>query len=246
MISYGRFANADANLFLIKDYVYAVSDEGIVYAVCKIRELNNNIVSIVIPLICSGSLCYYSIGHKNQNNKLVLYLYINNAAITCTAGVTNSFYKEFTNLIIYLDNISCHYKDVIICFYENDSNELVSSHFTVDVLNLKIEYSSSYSKPLEGPKIIKSIISSDNTKYYVCYINNEKGNNCLIYYINTNEWSDPINFLNNCFIRSYSFTLQYFDSLNYYIVSCLQSQTDFSFIKLNNNFEIINDNTKGN
>ena len=36
--------------------------------------------------------------------------------------------------------------------------------------------------------------------------------------------------LNNCFINSYSFNLQYFDSLNYYILSCLYKQNEFSFI----------------
>ena len=184
-------------------------------------------------------------GIKNQNNNLILYFYINNAAKTCTDEVTNTFYKEFTNIVINSDNFSCHYKDVVFCFYENNSNDLVVSLFNVDITNQNIEYSSSYSKHIEGSKLIKSIISYDNTIFYVCYIDNEKSNNCLIFYINTNEWSEPINNLNNCLINSYSFTLQYFDSLNYYILSCLQSQSEFSFLKLNNNFETIDDNTKG-
>ena len=247
MISYGRFnEDSPSNLLIIKNYIYAISDIGNLYAICKIYEIDG-ILSYIIPIKCIDIFCYYSIAVKSSNNKLLLYYYINDLGVTCDVNidVTNAFSEEY-NLIIVSDNLSCHYQNNIICFYENNLNELIASIFNVDLTNHIIEYDSSYSKEIDGVKIIKSIISPDSTKFYVCYINNENLANCLIYNINTNQWSDKINFLNNCLPKLYSFNLQYFDSLNYYILSCYQSSTEFSFIKLNDNFEIINDDINGN
>jgi hypothetical protein len=39
-------------------------------------------------------------------------------------------------------------------------------------------------------------------------------------------------------VKIISFNLQYFDSLNYYILSCFQSEKEFGFVKLDSNFEI--------
>ena len=49
------------------------------------------------------------------------------------------------------------------------------------------------------------------------------------------------NYLKNCINKLYSLNIQYFDSLNYYILSCFQTEKQFSFIKLDNNFQIIDD-----
>ena len=86
------------------------------------------------------------------------------------------------------------------CFYENDSNKIIASFFDIDITNKTIEYISSYPKINGGAKIIKSIISSDSLNFYVCYLNNDNNCNCLIYNINNNEWSDSINYINNCLI----------------------------------------------
>jgi hypothetical protein len=164
----------------------------------------------------------------NSNNKLLLYVNQNAGVGDCS--YTNLFLKEYD---IYIDSksMSCHYNLYLICFY-NYSNELFSSIFNVnitDINDIKIEYSSSNKIYNGGAKVIKSIFSTNLNKFFVCYINQVNNCYCLIYDKNTNEWGNPTNYLKNCINKLYSLNIQYFDSLNYYILSCFQTEKQFSF-----------------
>ena len=236
-IYYGRFNEySEAHLLIVKDYVYALSDGGSYFCNKKLNEINNRISSI-IPLKIQFTKTYYIIATINSNNKLDLYLYENDLNVPCSAKVI--FFEDY-EFSIASKNLNCYYyNENLICFYENSSNELVASIFDVDITNSNIGYISSIPKPNGGAKIIKSIFSSDLQKFLVCYINDEKDCDCLTYDISSNKWSnDPNNYLNNCLVKIISFNLQYFDSLNYYILSCFQSEKEFGFVKLDSNFEI--------
>jgi len=241
-ISYGRFNNItidQPNLLMIKNYVYALSDSGNVYCNKLIDEINGGYSSIT-PIKIIELKNYFIIGMINSNNKLLLYVNQNAGVGDCS--YKNLFSKEYD---IYIDSksMSCHYDIYLICFY-NYSNELYSSIFNVDITdinNTKVEYSSSNKKYIGGTKVIKSIFSSNLNKFFVCYINEANNCNCLLYDKNTNEWGNPTNYLKNCINKLYSLNIQYFDSLNYYIISCFQTEKQFSFIKLNNNLEIIDE-----
>ena len=235
-IYYGRFNEiSSAHLLIIKDYVYAISDVGDNYCNKKLDEINGRI-SCIIPLKIVFPKTYYIIAIINSNNKLDLYLYENDLNVACSAELI--FNIEY-NFSITSKNLNCYYYEYLICFFENSSNELVASIFNVDINNKNIEYNFSIPKINGGAKIIKSIFSSDLRKFLVCYIKEEKNCDCLTYLLSSNEWvNDPINYLNNCLVKIISFNLQYFDSLNYYILSCFQSEKEFGFVKLNKNFEI--------
>ena len=233
-ISYGKFDQATedkAHLLIVKDYIYAITDTGTVF--CS-RELSgiNGALSNIIPIEIIDLESYFVIAMISSNNKLFLYLYQNNLLGNCVS--TNVFSYEF-EIYIGSKSISCHYKTNLICFYENNSNELASSIFNVDITNKIIEYSTSYTINNGGAEIIKSIYSSNLNKFFVCYI---KENNCeCVYYNNyANEWGDPTNYLKKCINKLYSINIQYFDSLNVYILSCLQTEKQFSFIMLDDNF----------
>jgi len=239
-ISYGRFNEESvAHLLIIKNYIYAISDNGNAYCNHLLDEINGKLSSI-IPIENVNQNSYFIIGMINSNNKLFLYLYLNTINGDCSASYI--FSKEY-DLYISSKSISCHYYTNLICFYENISNELVSSVFNVVINNTtnKVEFNSSYSKENGGAKIVKSIFSSNLNKFLVCYINEENNFKCLIYDKNTNEWGNPTNYLKNCINKQYSLNIQYFDSLNFYILSCFQTEKQFSFIKLDNNFEIIDE-----
>ena len=235
-VNYERFnVYSDAHLLIVKDYMYAISDVGSYFCNKKLEQINGQISSI-IPLEIVGLNTYYIIA-ISSNNKLVLYLYENDLNVPCSAEVIFSYEYEFS---VISRNVFCYYNNPnLICFYENTSKELVASVFRVDISNRNIQFSSSNPKTNDGATIIKSIISSDLRKILVCYINDKKNCDCLIYDISSNQWSDsPINYLNNCLIKIISFNLQYFDSLNYYILSCFQSEKEFGFVKLDINFEV--------
>ena len=241
-ISYGRFNNItldQPHLLIIKNYVYALSDSGNIYCNKFINEINSGFSSIT-PIKIVSLKNYFIIGLISANNKLLLYVNQNAGVGDCS--YTNLFTKEYD---IYIDSksMNCYYNIYLICFY-NYSNELFSSIFNVDTNNLndiKIEHSSSNKIYNGGAKVIKSIFSSELNKFFVCYINNANNCYCLIYDKNTNEWGNPTNYLKNCINKLYSLNIQYFDSLNYYILSCFQTEKQFSFIKLDNNFEIIDE-----
>ena len=238
-ISYGRFnVETQAHLLIIKDYIYAISDNGNAFCNHIINEINGALSSI-IPIQIIDLQSYYVIGMINSNKKLLLNLYQNRVDGNCSATCILS--KEFDDIYISSKSISCHYYDNLICFYENYTNELVSSFFILDINDAKIEYSKSFSKFNGGATIVKSIYSSDLNKFLICYINEENNCDCITYDKNSNGWGDPINYLKNCINKLYSLNIQYFDSLNYYIISCFQTEKQFSFIKLNNNFEIIDE-----
>jgi len=238
-ISYGRFiGETKAHLLIIKNYIYAISDDGNAFCNHIIDEINGKISS-VIPIQVVDLQSYFIIGMINSNYKLFLYLYENRVDGDCSASYT--FSKEY-DIYINSKSISCHYYTNLICFYVNFSNELISSIFNVDIsATNKIEFTSSYPKENVGAEIVKSIYSSNLNKFFVCYINDENNCNCLIYDKSANVWGNPTNYLKNCINKQYSLNIQYFDSLNYYILSCFQTEKQFSFIKLDNNFEIIDD-----
>ena len=242
-VSYGRFNDIDINLphlVIIKDYVYAVADSGNAYCNTKIEEINGGFSSIA-PLITIDIKNYFIMGMKNTNNKLSLYVKQNAGFGDCT--YTTMFSNEY-DINIDSKSISCHYNiNNLICFY-NYLNELFSSIFYVntnDLNNIKIEYSSSNNKYNGGANVIKSIFSSNLNKFFVCYINEANNCFCLTYDKNSNNWGNPTNYLQNCINQQYSLNIQYFETLNYYILSCYQTEKQFTFIKLNNNFEIIDE-----
>ena len=215
-ISYGKYYQApisQAHLLIIKDYIYAISDDGNIFCETQLSEINGGL-SNVIPIQFSDLDTYFSIAMINSNNKLIFYLYHNNLNSGCTTNLLLS--KEF-DIYINSKSVSCHYKDNLICFYENYSNELVSSIFSVDITNNKIEYSTSYTIYNGGAEIIKYIFSYNLNKYFVCYIKSDNICGCTTYDLYKNEWGNPTNYLKKCINKLYSINLRYFDTLNFYI-----------------------------
>ena len=244
-ISYGKYYQApisQAHLLIIKDYIYAISDDGNIFCETQLSEINGGL-SNVIPIQFSDLDTYFSIAMINSNNKLIFYLYHNNLNSGCTTNLLLS--KEF-DIYINSKSVSCHYKDNLICFYENYSNELVSSIFSVNITNNKIEYSTSYTIYNGGAEIIKYIFSYNLNKYFVCYIKSDNICGCTTYNLYKNEWGNPTNYLKKCINKLYSINLRYFDTLNFYILSCFQAEKQFGFIKLTDNFEIIDEQENNN
>ena len=94
-VSYGKFNQAPINqshLLIIKDYIYAISDEGNLYCGKEINEINGGL-SNIIPIQFLEAVSYFVIAMINSNNKLFLYLYENNLNSGCTTQ--NLFSKEF-------------------------------------------------------------------------------------------------------------------------------------------------------
>ena len=246
MISHGKFFDKeDITLLMVKDYVYILTDYGAIH--CSPNKIINltRVYSEITPLRCIEVYCQFVLEIINENNKLLIKYFTNMPDDIC--GFYNVYNLE-SNLTASSDNLSCHFDgDTIICFFENDHNELVASFFNVDFnSNKTLQYSASYEKSNIQAKIIKSMSYSNYSKYYVCYIDDENYCDCLIFDKSLKQWSDSINYLNGCLIKSNSFNFKYFDSLSYYTLSCFQSVNEFSYVQFDENFKQINQNESSN
>ena len=129
--------------------------------------------------------------------------------------------------------------EVFTCFYENNLKEIVAINFNIDMsqdIIIPISYLTK-SKPNNGAKIIKSALSQDETKSYVCYINDNNNCDCLYYDSLTNEWSDSSTYLYGCLSTKNSLIFDYYDNSNEYFLYCYQSNSKVSILKLSDDFE---------
>ena len=119
---------------------------------------------------------------------------------------------------------------VITCFYENENpKELATTSFEGNNFNLLSNLPSRYISN-NGAKIIKSSISSDNTKSFVCYIDEENSCYCLIYDIIKNEWRNHIKYFDTCIPKFSLFDTLYFKTTNESFIYCFPSNKLIYFI----------------
>ena len=243
MISFGKFKyNSDAlNLLIIKNYIHSLYNE--IYNCSTLINGIEGYSSQVIPFKCTDSLCFYIIGFKDQNKILYLDLY-EKPLFSCEPNI-----KVSSHIIsdIGSDNINCQIMksdtngEVLTCFYrKNNSKDIIATSFSIDMINKKIDTIEilSSSKETNGPKIIKSVLSEDEAKSYVCFINDDNNWDCLNYNINTNEWGNYYTYLNSCLSKLSSLFFDYFDVANEYFLYCFETSSEINLIKLNENFKI--------
>jgi len=244
MISLGRFKyNSESQcLLIIKNYIYSLSNE--VYNCNTMINGIEGYLSQVIPFKCTDLLCFYIIGFVDSNKLLYLDLY-EKPLSSCEPNnkLSSLFLSDIAS-----DNINCQimnsdsHGEVLTCFYRNNnSKNIIVESFSIDMINKELESITSLNsfKETNGPKIIKAILSEDETRAYVCFINDDNNCDCLVYNINTNEWSNYFTYLNSCLSKLSSLFFDYYDITNEYFLYCFESRSEINLIKLNENFKII-------
>ena len=247
-ISFGCYINqskAPLCLLIIKNNVYVCQKSGGIACTLEINEIKDYYTTFVYPVKCTTTHCYFMIGVRNSGNKLNLYMF-GNEVYKCNSEKYDSLSLDGVS-----DNLSCHLnqpsvdEDKLICFYENNSKELTSISFNLDLENRKIIEVDSKSKSINGAKIIESYLTSDKSNSVVCYINDDNNCNCLEYNLNSGEYvnNGMYNkiYLEGCSPNFSSLNLEYFDTFGQFLLYCQQSSNKYSIIKLNSDFEIITD-----
>jgi hypothetical protein len=201
--------------------------------------------SQVIPFKCNtDSLCYYIIGFINSNKILNLDLY----ETSLSSCEPNNKVSSLNIINIGSNNINCQimksnsYDEILTCFYRNsNSKDIIATSFSIDMTSKNLESIASLNstKKTKGAKIIKSVLSEDETKSYVCFINDDDNCDCLIYNINTNEWSNFNTYLNSCLSKLSTLFFDYYDITNELFLYCFETTSEINLIKLNKNFETI-------
>ena len=254
MISFGIFKeNLNiAYCLIVKNYFYALLDGNV--RCCTMINLINGYVSQIYPYKCiiydNQYNCFYILVFENSS-KVLTFILNQNLVPSCDISSMNSI-----TINIDSDSFSCQLmklpsnEEVLTCFYQS-SNEIKASSFRINInimFNIKnMEEISSLtnSKEITGLKIIKSALSQDGTKSFVCYINNDNNCECLIYDITNNIWSDNNIYLNDCLLESSSLHIEYSDNKNEYILYCFQSSTKFELQQFDSNFVEIEDEENG-
>ena len=243
-INLGKFNDNDSFdtiLLIIQNYVYALK-YNLYYCHTQLKEIEGYF-SQIFPFKCVNLKCYYVVGIINSSKQLLLYLY-KNPSYECDSNLAYTFSINDVGS----DTFSCQIMQslsngkVLTCFYQNNNaKEIIASSLNIDVTKEKIEAISSLkkSKTNNGATIIKSILSQDGTKSYVCYINDNNNCDCLTYNITTNEWSDYSTYINGCLSKPTSLLFDYYDISNEYFLYCYQSSSKINILKLDENFKAI-------
>ena len=191
-VAYGKF-KCDLqvrNLIMVKNYIYYVLNEKY-YCNEKLDNLNGKGLQL-IPFECGLVYNYYYIVFIDNDKKLNLHYYKKMSG-TCLISGKSDLYESLVFNKIDSENFSCekmdHYSkgEVLTCFYKSATdNKIVATSFNVNKLQVfgnKINDVLTSSNSVNGAKIIKSQLSQDSKKSYVCFTNDDNDCDCLTYNI---------------------------------------------------------------
>ena len=252
-IGYGKFnCNPEVrNLIMVKNYLYYVLDDDY-YCNEELTKINGKALQL-IAFECKGLFSYYYIVFIDNDKKLNLHYYIKLSG-TCVFSGKSEIFESLIFNEIGSENFSCEKMDssskgeVLTCFYKSATeNKIVATSFYmnyVQIIGNKINDIKTSSAQINGATIIKSQLSQDSKKAYVCFINNDNDCDCLTYNIDTNKWSGIKTYLNNCLSTSLnSLNLDYFDTSNQFILSYSDSPDSYKVVRFDENMNIVNENT---
>ena len=171
-------------------------------------------------------------------------------------------HKSNCNYNIRNDLLNCHLmtnsngQEIIACFYivqdENLKEYFEISHFILKTSF--IERSNPFystSNELSNVSAMKSVLSPDGTKAFICVIFNSGESKCFIY-DSKNSYTDGFDFnfyectKNICQTKDYSLKVDYFSEKEEYIFGCIGEDSNittcifdknFNFLEFNTNFE---------
>ena len=251
MISLTDISN-DQIYIIVKNYLYIFSNEGTFIKTTLIENLSEYIPSTLIynEFISNEETRIFYIALININKSLTLFSLknsIQNDGVNIISKTTEESLdlknSSGDNTISGCDYISCQIMVIssdlkyLTCFYENKEDEIGTMYFD-DELNTVTTKQSKFRKNNGGVTNIKSVLYSNKSKAFVCYINNNYKCDCLSFDIIANKWSDyEYQYLDECTKESYFFSFNYYEQTNEYILTCFSDLDKFKSIKMDSNME---------
>ena len=184
---------------IVINYLYIFSKDGNFITNIAIPNMDK-LPSTINHHYCieDSEKCIFSISmvHTNKNLKIYLVEYeITNNNITFKKDITiNIINSSGVNSLNQCNYVTCQIMIIsseekyLTCFYENQSIEIGTIYLSIDNLE-KITTLSSQFRKNSGAKTLKSILYSNDSKAFVCYINNNDDCTCLSFDIIENKWS---------------------------------------------------------
>ena len=188
----------------------------------EINELNGDFY-ILVPIRKNNNEYIFMIGLITTDSKINLLFFIfNNEDIIINKNISlkyNNISSSNSNYNIEKTGLTCQLmydsdnKDIIVCFIIIKPNDIKLATFLINPINYKIEKSmtNTYNITFKANeiKVIKSITTSDKKKSLVCFSYPGDGSECSIYSIESNNFSNKINYNVDCGDRSNKFNLRY-------------------------------------
>lgn len=231
---------------MVKNYVYSLQSRN--YTCNAKLEVfggigGQNEALELIPLKQRSSRpdYYYIVGLLKQQF-LELFLYEFNTD-NC-----NNFMRSKISLSD-VSAISYQVKDLygdssLVLFYQPSyQNHIIAQRYHIFSNNNSFEMNSNSAYSAcehvdSKVKVIKSILSPDETLALVCYVSQYNLGECLIYNLHNNDLNldSYSSYLYDCSYEKSSLNIEYFNSTNEYILYCFQSNTSINLVKLNSDF----------
>ena len=252
-------------LCIINRVVYVLSEKGKVLFYKDISEELGEIyypISLVAYKYLDG-VYYFSVGYNNDYfNLAFLYFKINFKSDTSgeisLSYKKNSFFASYNSVRYYVYNINLFCKRMVsssigivlacFCGYQDYKEAAMVISFDPDNEFSSNLVSNIYMDPDEKKiKYISSAVNKDKTKALFCFVMKsdemeDETAKCLNYDINNNILSNVTIESDYCSFSLYGLKVYYFDKANEYVFSCVDGDNNFFMKRLDENFNVIEDN----
>jgi hypothetical protein len=240
-----------------KLYIFDCYGEMIVNSENKIDEIQDKYYSLIAINKTDNEFIYF-IGLFNDNYSIQLSFFKydnnnkNNTKIYNISRLSNIHrYKDSKSNISKTNKFSCQLMknssqlNKIVCIYyiNENSNKSYLDYFLIDTETYLLSGSNENNNKIifqNEIRDIKSTINIDNSKMFICLYLISGKIYCLIYYINTNSFSNYTEYIINC---NYQYSVltkfNYIREKEQYVFSCLSDNGFINLINFNNNNEYI-------
>jgi hypothetical protein len=131
---------------------------------------------------------------------------------------------------------------VLTCCFQTFENDLITVQ-SFDIENNLTEIEEYYAKtPIDNLNMITSTISEDKKTILVCYTPKNNFGYCLTYNFDSNQISNNRVLIEKCSNNYNLFKVKYFKEKEEYIFICDNTDNQFTVIKFDKNFNLINPN----
>ena len=229
-ITISRFSEMDYGYIIatINDKIYIFDWEGTLKYNNSLEETQlNGKYYTLIPIKKIGNDYTYMVGFIN-NNFLIDCIFFNyNSIDYINKQIKNSTY-QYNNEILE-EVLSCQLmtnsskNDIIVCFIFLH-NDMKLTHFFIEIVNYTktIPDDLKNIKTNSSIKVLKSTITEDKTKSFVCFIYDDGPSYCTIYDIINNTYSTLYTY-NDCQARIYTLQIYYMRETEQLLLFCLRN-----------------------
>ena len=243
---------------IANNYFYFMDEYGkMVFNQKLTKNINIDYPINLISYKYSNGFYYFIIAHNYFDNRAKIYFYY--YKIIDESSINLEYETPFNLAIVEqnqlnLQTLSCEalisqsYGKVLACFTSTKyyNSYLIASFFLIPEQNFLFLF---LNQVLQEPdnsevKLIKTSVNDEKTKEFACYsIDSPNKVKCFYYNVNENKIYNIFVIAEYCNTNFYGFNIYYFKDSKEYIISCInKDKNNFSMKRIDNNFNIIQDN----